>query len=132
MSLTGGSGDMVLTLREEGNSVTGSFESSAVVGFGGGLAGGPIEAGRIDGPRISFRVGTTTYTGSVQGDQIHLERSTPSGRGARDYEGKASGGPRLAIGPPPDGSDPSFGPGGPGGGRGAQSSSTLTLRRAER
>ena len=132
MALAGGGGDMVFTLREEGGMLTGSLETSTVAGFGGGSSGGPIEEGRIDGSGISFRVGTTTYTGSVQGDQIELRRSAPSGRGGRGDQAKAPSGSRPAIGPPPDGSDPSFGPGGPGGGRGAQSPSAFTLRRAKR
>jgi len=132
MALTGGGVDMVFTLREDGSMLTGSLETSAVAGFGGGSSGGPIEDGRIDGSSISFRVGTTTYTGSVQGDQIELRRSAPSGRGGRGDQAKAPSGSRPAIGPPPDGSDPSLGPGGPGGGRGAQSPSAFTLRRAKR
>ena len=80
---------MVFTLRQEGGMLTGSLETSTVAGFGGGSSGGPIEEGRIDGSGISFRVGTTTYTGSVQGDQIELRRSAPSGRGgAREIKPK--------------------------------------------
>ncbi|MGA7522818.1 MAG: beta-galactosidase GalA [Acidobacteriaceae bacterium] len=101
-----GAGSTIFTLRQSGSTLTGTIE-----GGGGGFLRGndlptPIENGQIDGSRISFKAGSSTYTGTIAADRISLERriefpfhishpETPSG-------------PQPAIGPPPNGSDPSF------------------------
>ena len=63
----GGGADSVFTLKQEGGKLTGTVEGAAG-GFGGG--GGdqpvPIEDGKVDGNSVSFRAGTTTYTGTVR------------------------------------------------------------------
>jgi beta-galactosidase len=124
--------DMVFTLHQDGGALTGSLESAGGGGFGGGGTGGPLQDGKIDGANVTFRVGMTTYTGSVSGDRIELQRSGGfGGRGGRGAPGAsaADAGPRPAIGPPPAGTDPSFG----GGGRGAgQPPQPLILRRVTR
>jgi beta-galactosidase len=140
MALAGGNADMVFTLRQEGGALTGSLESAGGGGFGGGGgAGGPIQDGKVDGANVSFRVGMATYTGTVNGDRIDLQRSGgPGGRGGRGGSGTpgapaADAGPRPAIGPPPAGTDPSFGAGFGGGGRGGgQAPQPLILRRVAR
>jgi beta-galactosidase len=55
----------------------------------------------------------TTYTGTVSGDRIELQRSGGfGGRGGRGGRALRPGpAPRPAVGPPPDGTDPSFGAG---------------------
>jgi beta-galactosidase len=135
MALAGGAADTVYTFRQDGNALTGSVESS------GGATGATIEDGKVDGSSISFRTGATTYTGTINGDRIELRRAGgPTGRGGR---GGAPGGapatpvdsgPRPAIGPAPQGSDPSFGAGGGGGGRGGaqQAPAPTILRRVTR
>jgi beta-galactosidase len=101
------------------------------VGPGGGFAGevtGPIQEGKIDGVSVSFRAGSFTYSGSVKGELIELRRSAPPPRpDAAAFTSRAPAGPRPAIGPPPDGTDPSF-----GAGRFGQGPATLALRRASR
>jgi len=136
MALAGGNVDTVYTFRQDGNTLTGKVESSGGGGFGGGggAAGGPIEDGKIDGSNISFRTGNTTYTGTINGEQIELRRSGgPAGRGGRGGGATpaAETGSRPAIGPPPQGSDPSFGAGG-GGRGGTQTPSATILRRVKR
>jgi beta-galactosidase len=69
---------------------------------------GVIDEGRIDGTKISFRAGNTTYSGTVNGDRIELRKSLPEAimamfGGPPPSDNK----PRPAIGPP-DGSDPSI------------------------
>jgi beta-galactosidase len=133
---TRGETDAVYTFRQNGSTLTGSVEASAGGGFGpggGGAAGGVIEDGKIDGPRVSFRTGNTTYTGTIDGDRIELRRTGgPGGRGGRGGAPPgAETGPRPAIGPPPAGTDPSFGAGG-GRGRGGQAPAPLVLTRASR
>jgi len=101
-----GAGSTIFTLRQNGSSLTGTVEG----GGGGFLSGGEvplaIEDGKIDGSSISFKAGSSTYTGTIAADRIRLERRielpfhrpnpvTPTG-------------PQPAIGPPPDGSDPSI------------------------
>jgi beta-galactosidase len=135
MALGGGSTDMVFTFRQDGNALTGSVEAAGGGGFGGGgSTGGAIEEGKVEGDKISFRVGNTTYTGTVKGEQIELQRSAPAGRGGRGGAGApaapAAAGPRPAVGPAATGSDPSFGAG--GGRGGGQAPAPMILRRVTR
>ncbi|MBN9658080.1 MAG: DUF4982 domain-containing protein [Acidobacteria bacterium] len=128
MALAGANVDMVFTFRQDGSALAGSVDSAATGGFGGGPTGGPIQEGKVDGDRISFRAGSTTYTGTIQGDRVELTRSAPPRRGGGSMA--PATGPRPAVGPPPDGTDPSFGAGfGPGRGGPA---APLVLRRAKR
>lgn len=127
--------DAVYTFRQNGNTLTGSVEAAGGggVGPGAGGAGGTIEDGKVDASGLSFRAGNTTYTGTVNGEQIELRRTGGGGgRGGRGGAPPAETGPRSAIGPPPDGSDPSFGAGGGGRGRGGQAPAPLVLTRASR
>jgi beta-galactosidase len=136
MALAGGNADTVYAFRQNGNTLTGSVDSSGGGGFGGRGApsGGPIEDGKVEGSNISFRTGTATYTGTINGDQIELRQT--GGGGGRGGRGgappAAETGPRPAIGPPPVGSDPSFGAGGGGGRGGPQTPAPIVLRRAKR
>ena len=66
-----------------------------------------IEDGTVNGDRVAFKTGTTTYTGVLKGDQIELERGMPSFGLDRHGAPATPTGPRPAIGPPPDGADPS-------------------------
>ena len=129
MALAGGGADMVFTFRQDGTALTGSLESAGGGGFGGGGAtGGPIEDGKIDGAAMSFRVGAATYTGTVTGEQIELQRSAPPRRGgAAAPAASADTTPRPAVGPPLPGSDPSF-----GAGRGGQAPAPFVLHRVAR
>jgi beta-galactosidase len=118
-------GDMIFTLQQNGNTITGSLEAPAGgFGPGAGAGSGQIVDGRTDGNNISFRVGTTTYAGTINGDRIELRRSTPPRIAAPRT---AETGPQPAIGPLPDGSDPSL-----GGNRGQAQQSMLVLLRATR
>ena len=76
--------------------------------FGGNDAGAPVEEGKVDGSNVSFKVGTSSYSGTVKEDRIELQRTTaPRFPAPRTTE---PSGPQPAIGPPPDGSDPSRNP----------------------
>ncbi len=135
MALAGAQADSVYTFKQDGSSLTGKVEASGGGGFGGGgNAGGTIEEGKVEGSNFSFRTGSTTYTGTIDGDRIELRRT--GGAGGRGGRGggqvpAAETGPRPAIGPAPRGSDPSFGGGGRGG-RGGQAPAPIVLRRAKR
>jgi beta-galactosidase len=102
-----GDGNTVLALRQDGSTLTGSVE-----GAGGGFSGGndapiPIEEGKVDGRSVSFKAGNSTYSGTLKDDQLELLRKIDFSRWLSRMP-KEPTGPRPAIGPPPDGSDPSF------------------------
>jgi len=106
MAMLLGDGTTVFTLRQDGNKLAGTVEGASVGFFGGSDTPAPIEDGKVDGSSISFKSGMNTYTGTLKGDQIELERGM--NLGFRMPTVQEPTGPRPAIGPPPDGSDPSF------------------------
>jgi beta-galactosidase len=110
LALLLGGGNILFTLRQDGSTLTGTVEGAGGGFFGGGDVPISMQDGKVDGPNVSFKAGNATYTGTLNGDQIELQRKfnfpfrlpNPS---------ESSPGSRPAIGPPPDGSDPSMGPG---------------------
>ncbi len=132
-ALFGGGAGQLFTLVQEGSSIKGTVEGASLGGFGGsGDLPVPVEEGKADGNIISFKAGNITYRGTLVGDQLKLERAGGFGGRAPAAPGTpaAPAGPRPAIGPPPDGSDPSRGVG--GGFRMGQGPGPLVLRRAKR
>jgi beta-galactosidase len=100
-------GDSVFTLRQENGKLAGGVEGFAGGWFGGDDVPTPIADGKVDGDRISFKAGNNNFTGTLKGGQIELERSIHL---VRERQQPAPETPdRPAIGPPPDGSDPSSG-----------------------
>jgi beta-galactosidase len=110
LALLLGGGTTVFSLRQDGNSLTGSVEGAGGGFFGGNDARLPIEEGKVDGNSVSFKAGNSTYAGTLKGDQIELERKMDFGFRLPSAP-EAPAGTRAAIGPPPDGSDPSMGAG---------------------
>jgi beta-galactosidase len=103
-----GNGTMLFTLRQDGNKLTGSVEGGGGGFFGGSDAGVTIADGKVDGRDVYFKAGNNTYSGTLDGDQIELQRTVePAVALPRAEE---STGSRPAVGPPPDGSDPSRNP----------------------
>jgi beta-galactosidase len=138
----GGGSSQVFTFRQNGNGLTGTVEGGfggrgGGGGGGGGEAPAAIENGKVDGASVSFTAANVTYTGTVKGDSIELQRTGGFGMGGRGGRGAPAepAGSRPAIGPPPDGSDPSngafFGLGRAGAGRGPQTPAPLALHRAK-
>ena len=117
-------GDSIYSFKQEGSSLTGTVEGTGASFFGGGDIPAPIEAGKIDGSAISFRVGNSSFAGNIKGDRIELQRSGSPGSSTTKPPEKASDAPE--IGPAPDGSDPSRGPSHP------PSTVLVELRRVER
>lgn len=116
----------VLTLSQDGEKLTGSAE-----GFGFGWAGGndsvsSIDEGSVNGDKLTFRIGETAYTGTVKNDQIELAWTSRFGQRPRT-DPRELADKTLAIGPAPDGTDPSRGPISR-----QQLSPNLTLRRVKR
>ena len=102
-----GDGSTVFTLRQDGSKLTGSVE-----GIGGGWFGGndtpiPITDGKVEGESISFKAGNSSYEGTMKDGQLDLLRKIDFSRWLSRMP-KAASGPRPAVGPPPDGTDPSF------------------------
>jgi len=103
---TTGSSTMLVTLQQNGSSLTGTVEGSGGGGFGGNDTGTSITEGKVDASGVSFKVGTATFSGKLNGDQVELQRTMDLPPN-RTEEPAAS---RPAVGPPPDGSDPSRNP----------------------
>jgi beta-galactosidase len=126
----GAGAGQLFTFQQNGNALTGTVEGGGAFG-GGGDTPVAIEAGKVDGAAISFSAANVTYTGTLKGDAIELQRTGggfPGGRGGRGAPAEPAG-PRPAIGPPPDGTDPSRSV---GGGRGPQAPAPMVLHRAKR
>ncbi len=99
----------LFVLRQDGSTLTGTAE-----GIGGGWAGGydaptPITDGKIDGALVSFKAGSSAFSGRVNGDTIELERA-PNFNPRPPQPAAEPEAERPAVGPPPDGSDPSRSP----------------------
>ena len=99
----------VFTLRQNGSSLTGTMEGTGGGFFGGSDAPVPITEARIDGNSVSFKAGNGVFSGKVNGDQIELQRTADPGSQSPSRPSEPTGS-RPAIGPPPDGSDPSRNP----------------------
>jgi beta-galactosidase len=97
---------VVFTLRQEGASLTGSVEGASRSFSGGSDVPAPITEGKVDGDRVSFKAANGSYSGTVKGDRIELERAMENRR--QSTSNAPAGG--LAVGPPPDGTDPSRDP----------------------
>jgi beta-galactosidase len=106
MAFLVGDGTTIFSLRQDGSTLTGSVEGVAGGFFGGSDAAIPIAEGKVDGQSVSFKVGNSTFSGTLKGDQLELMRTIDFSRWLSRLPKEPSG-PRPAIGPPPDGSDPS-------------------------
>jgi len=104
-----GGGASIFTLRQDGSTLTGSVEGGSISFFGGSDAPVAITDGKVDGDSVSFKAGTSTYKGTIKGGQLELVKTIDLGflSGLMAHP-KAVTGERPAVGPPPDGSDPSF------------------------
>ena len=89
--------------------MTGTVEAVNMVWAGGFVAPMPIVDGKVDGSNVSFQLLNNRYAGQFNRDTIRLERVQITGKRPHKNEEKSTA-PRPAIGPPPDGSDPSSTP----------------------
>ena len=77
--------------------------------FGGTDAPIPITEGIADGDKVSFKAANSSYTGTIKGDHLDLTRTIDlSFLGDMMPRPAVPSGEKPAIGPPPDGTDPSF------------------------
>jgi hypothetical protein len=88
-----------LTLKFDGSTLTGSLQG----GRGGAV---DITEGKVDGANVSFKVTraarnggnqTTTYTGTLAGDDLKLTISRPAGGGGGRRGGGRGGPQELAF-----------------------------------
>jgi beta-galactosidase len=111
MSFLLGGGATVFTLIQSGSALTGQVEGGGGGFLGGGEAGTPITDGRVDGSAVSFKFksGNDTYVGILKGDRIELTKTVDFGwlRSLLAHPAEQVG-EKPAVGPAPDGSDPSF------------------------
>jgi beta-galactosidase len=102
-------GTQIFTLFQDGSKLTGTVEGISGDWAGGYDAPTPITDGQVDGTNVSFKAGNSAFSGRINGNTIELERAPNSGtrppRPAIQPEAE-----RPAVGPPPDGSDPSRSP----------------------
>ena len=120
-------GSQIFTFRQNGGSLTGTVEG----GGRGGDSPVDIQDGKVDGANISFAAANVTYTGTMTAGAIELQRSGGGRRPRRAPD--ASSAERPAVGPPPDGSDPSNGAVyNPGSRSGQQAPAPLVLHRTTR
>ena len=103
--LLGGS-SIVFTFRHDGKNLNGTVEGTGGGFFGGSDAPLQIEEGKVVGNDISFKAGNTTYSGTLNAGEIELQRKIDFGFPLPTLA--VAEGNRPAIGPPPDGSDPSI------------------------
>ncbi len=94
------------TFRQKSGRLEGSVESFEGY-FGNNGMPVPITDGAVNGDRIAFKSGRNTYEGIIQGDEIKLERSVTLPFHFLSKPEKPAPN-RPAIGPPPDGTDPSL------------------------
>jgi beta-galactosidase len=102
-----GGASSVYSFQQNGGSLTGSVEGTNVNFTGGSDVPAPIVNGKIDGSAIEFKAGSNTFSGTIKGDRIELQRSINLGWEMPKPPQKAPDAPD--IGPAPDGSDPSIG-----------------------
>ncbi len=95
----------VFTLRQDGSKLTGTVEGIAGF-FGGDDVPIPIVEGTVNDDQVAFKSGDSNFKGTIKGDRIELQRSLnlPWETPKPPKEDPN----RPAIGPAPDGSDPSF------------------------
>jgi beta-galactosidase len=106
LSMLVGGGTMVFKLQQNGNTLSGDVEGTGGGFFGGNDTPTLLEEGKVDGDHITFKAGNSTYSGRLKDDRIELQREM--NLGFRQPVSTKEAANRPAIGPPPDGTDPSF------------------------
>jgi beta-galactosidase len=100
------SATQLFILEQHGASLAGSVEGVGSDWAGGNDTPASIEEGKVDGNKVSFKIGNDTYAGIVEGDWIELTR-TPKPNTWQRVNPLDRADKTLAIGPAPDGADPS-------------------------
>jgi len=97
-------GPQIVTLIEDGGKLTGNVEGPGGF-FGGDGSPEPITDGTANGDHVAFKYGINVFEGTVKGDRMELQRriSIPFQMPSPSKDANPP-----AIGPAPDGSDPSF------------------------
>jgi beta-galactosidase len=94
----------LFVLQHDGDKLTGTAEGIAGF-FGGDDVPSPIVDGMVNGDQVAFKSLNSSFVGKIKGDQLELQRTVnlPWETPAPPKEEPG----RPAIGPAPDGSDPS-------------------------
>lgn len=101
-----GNGGALFTLQQSGDTLTGTIERGG--GYSGNEKPVPITDGKVEGNNISFKAGNDSWSGTIEGGQIQLQMAIRVPAWLRAQPEKPAGAP--AVGPAPDGSDPSRNP----------------------
>ena len=113
----------LFTLVQKNGTLTGSIEGPGGF-FGGGDRPAPITKGTVNGNKVSFSSGINEYEGEIVGDHIELKRKINIPFHFSQPKEEPN---RPAIGPAPDGSDPSI-----NFGRAFNANMNVVLKRSER
>ena len=117
-----GSGAL-FSFEQTGSTLTGTMQRSG--GYSSTDKPVPISDGSVNGNNVSFKAGNDSFSGILQGDQLQLQLAIRVPAWLRAQPEQPAGAP--AVGPAPDGSDPSRNPN-----FRPPSSITFVLRRAQR
>jgi beta-galactosidase len=98
--------NQLFIFEQDGAKLTGTAEGAGGSWAGGNDSPAELQEAKIDGNKISFRVGGATYSGTVEGDWMELVRAQPVWRADQPNPLELAD-KSLAIGPAPDSSDPS-------------------------
>ena len=109
MAFLVGNNASVFSLVQKGNLLSGQMEGGGGGFIGGGSSDAPITDGKVNGNHVSFKCRNDSYEGTIKGDLMDLQKTIDLGWLATLMSHKTEpAGDRPAIGPAPDGSDPSF------------------------
>jgi len=97
----------LFVLKQDGDKLTGAAEGIAGF-FGGDDVPSPIVEGTANGDQVAFKSLHSSFAGKIKGDQLELQRTVNLPWETTTPPQEESG--RPAIGPAPDGSDPSTDP----------------------
>jgi beta-galactosidase len=95
----------LFTLTQKGSELTGTIEGSGGF-FGGGDVPAQITDGRVQGDHVTFKSGRNSFEGEIKDGQLQLNRTVQIPFHLSQQPKENPNAP--AIGPAPDGSDPSI------------------------
>jgi len=97
--------NVLFVLKQDGDKLTGTGEGIAGF-FGGDDVPSPIVDGTVKGDQVAFKSLNSSFAGKIKGDQLELQRTVNLPWETPTPPKEEPG--RPAIGPAPDGSDPSI------------------------
>lgn len=100
---TAGNTAIAFSLKQNGSSLTGTMEGHF---WGRFTTPTPILDGSVEGSRVAFKFGGNSFQGTIYADRIEIRRMRNEAFTSSRASTQAAVS-RMAVGPPPDDSDPS-------------------------